>query len=65
MLGFLRAIFYSAALDPIFAKVASILNVSKQVCKEYCTSGVLKMCIRDRYRGSATHCPGRWRTRRR
>lgn len=41
MLGFLRAIFYSAALDPIFAKVASILNVSKQVCKEYCTSGVL------------------------
>lgn len=41
MLSFWRAIFYSALLDPIFAKVASILNVSKQVCKEYCTSGIM------------------------
>ncbi len=41
MLSFWRAIFYSPVLDPIFKAVASALNVSKQVCKEYCTSGVM------------------------
>lgn len=41
MLEFWRAIFYSQALDPIFAAVAGAMNVSKQVCKEYCTSGVM------------------------
>ena len=41
MLSFWRAIFYSPVLDPIFKTVASALNVSKQVCKEYCTSGVM------------------------
>ncbi len=41
MLEFWRAIFYSPVLDPIFAAVASAMNVSKQVCKEYCTSGVM------------------------
>lgn len=41
MLEFWRAIFYSPILDPIFAAVASAMNVSKQVCKEYCTSGMI------------------------
>lgn len=41
MLEFWQGIFYSAIADPIFAKVASILGVTKQVCKEYCTSGMM------------------------
>ena len=42
MLSFWRAIFYSSLLDPIFTAVASALGVTKQVCKEYCTSGVME-----------------------
>lgn len=42
MLTFWRAIFYSSLLDPIFTAVASALGVTKQVCKEYCTSGVME-----------------------
>jgi len=41
MLAFWRAIFYSQLAAPIFAKVAEMLNVRPQVCKEYCTSGVM------------------------
>ena len=42
MLTFWRAIFYSSLLDPLFTAVASALGVTKQVCKEYCTSGVME-----------------------
>lgn len=41
MLKFWQAIFYSSLADPIFAKVAGVLGVTKQVCKEYCTSGMM------------------------
>lgn len=41
MLSFWRAIFYSPVLDPIFKAVSSALGVTKQVCKEYCTSGIM------------------------
>ena len=42
MLSFWRAIFYSSLLDPIFKAVSSALGVTAQVCKEYCTSGVME-----------------------
>jgi len=41
MLEFWQAIFYSPILDPIFAKAAESMNVTKYVCKEYCTSGMI------------------------
>lgn len=41
MLEFWQSIFYSSIADPIFAKVAKALGVTKFVCKEYCTSGML------------------------
>ena len=41
MLGFWRSIFYSQAAAPIFKAVADALGVTPQVCKEYCTSGVI------------------------
>ena len=45
MLSFWRAIFYSSLLDPIFTAVASALGVTKQVCKEYCTSVLWSMVL--------------------
>ena len=41
MLAFWRSIFYSSAAAPIFKTVADMLNVTPQVCKEYCTSGIM------------------------
>ena len=41
MLNFWRAIFYSDLLAPVFKAVATALGVTPQVCKEYCTSGVM------------------------
>ena len=41
MLAFWRAIFYSKLAAPIFAWVASLMGVTPQVCKEYCTSGMI------------------------
>lgn len=41
MLEFWQSIFYLPILDPIFEKVANVLGVTKFVCKEYCTSGMV------------------------
>lgn len=41
MLNFWRAIFYSDLLAPVFNAVAAALGVTPQVCKEYCTSGIM------------------------
>ena len=41
MLAFWRSIFYSSAAAPIFQMAADMLNVTPQVCKEYCTSGIM------------------------
>ena len=41
MLAFWQSIFYSKLAAPIFAWVANLMGVTPQVCKEYCTSGMI------------------------
>ena len=42
MLAFWQSIFYSKLAAPIFAWAAKLLGVTAQVCKEYCTSGMMQ-----------------------
>ena len=46
MLQFWRSIFYSDLAAPIFKKAADIMGVTAQVCKEYCTSGMIEYGLR-------------------
>ncbi|MBQ9323520.1 MAG: SGNH/GDSL hydrolase family protein, partial [Clostridia bacterium] len=46
MLQFWRSIFYSDFAAPIFKKAADIMGVTAQVCKEYCTSGMIEYGLR-------------------